>query len=54
MEHLEHKKGEIVGIGGLAHCGMHSLGKVCFGALKPESGRRCQPGNTARRAVNRG
>ena len=24
-------KGEIVGIGGLAHCGMHSLGKVCFG-----------------------
>ena len=32
------KKGEIVGIGGLAHCGMHSLGKVCFGALKPESG----------------
>ena len=32
------RKGEIVGIGGLAHCGMHSLGKVCFGALKPESG----------------
>lgn len=31
-------KGEIVGIGGLAHCGMHSLGKVCFGALKPEEG----------------
>ena len=25
-------KGEIVGIGGLAHCGMHSLGKVCLNA----------------------
>ena len=32
------KKGEIVGIGGLSHCGMHTLGKVCFGALKPEQG----------------
>jgi len=32
------RKGEIVGIGGLAHCGMHTLGKVCFGALKPEQG----------------
>lgn len=32
------KKGEIVGIGGLAHCGMHSLGKLCFGDLKPDSG----------------
>lgn len=32
------KKGEIVGIGGLSHCGMHTLGKVCFGAVKPEKG----------------
>ena len=32
------RKGEIVGIGGLAHCGMHTLGKVCFGAVKPEEG----------------
>lgn len=32
------KKGEIVGIGGLSHCGMHTLGKVCFGALKPDHG----------------
>lgn len=31
-------KGEIVGIGGLSHCGMHTLGKVLFGALKPEKG----------------
>lgn len=31
-------KGEIVGIGGLAHCGMHTLGKAAFGAAKIESG----------------
>lgn len=31
-------KGEILGIGGLSHCGMHTLGKVLFGAVKPESG----------------
>lgn len=31
-------KGEILGIGGLSHCGMHILGKVLFGASKAESG----------------
>ena len=31
-------KGEIVGIGGLSHCGMHTLGKILFGAVKPDSG----------------
>lgn len=31
-------KGEILGIGGLSHCGMHTLGKVVFGSVKPESG----------------
>ena len=31
-------EGEILGIGGLSHCGMHTLGKVLFGALKPEHG----------------
>ena len=31
-------KGEIVGIGGLSHCGMHTLGKVLFGAIKPDQG----------------
>lgn len=31
-------KGEIVGIGGLSHCGMHPLGKILFGAIKPDSG----------------
>lgn len=31
-------QGEILGIGGLTESGMHELGKVIFGALKPESG----------------
>ena len=31
-------KGEIVGIGGLSHCGMHPFGKILFGALKPDKG----------------
>ena len=31
-------KGEILGIGGLADCGMHELGETLFGAIKPESG----------------
>lgn len=31
-------RGEIVGIGGLSHCGMHTLGKVLFGAMRPDSG----------------
>lgn len=35
---LQLHKGEIVGVGGLSHCGMHALGKVCFGAEKMESG----------------
>ena len=35
---LELHKGEILGIGGLSDCGMHELGKVLFGLIKPESG----------------
>ncbi|MGI6333358.1 MAG: sugar ABC transporter ATP-binding protein [Saccharofermentanales bacterium] len=31
-------RGEILGIGGLSDCGMHDLGKIAFGLLKPESG----------------
>lgn len=31
-------KGEILGVGGLSHCGMHTLGKVLFGAARPASG----------------
>ena len=36
---LKIHKGEILGIGGLSHCGMHTLGKVLFGACKPEKGK---------------
>ncbi len=32
-------KGEILGIGGLSHCGMHTLGKVLFGAETMENGK---------------
>jgi len=31
---LELHKGEVLGIGGLSHCGMHTLGKALFGAEK--------------------
>ncbi len=31
-------KGEILGIGGLTDCGMHELGKIIFGALRPDYG----------------
>ena len=36
---LEVHRGEILGIGGLSHCGMHTLGKTMFGAVAPDSGR---------------
>ena len=32
------KKGEIVGVGGLASCGMHALGKALFGELALDAG----------------
>ncbi|MDR2828650.1 MAG: sugar ABC transporter ATP-binding protein [Acholeplasmatales bacterium] len=32
-------EGEILGIGGLSHCGMHELGKAIFGFIPPKSGR---------------
>lgn len=35
---LKLHKGEILGIGGLSHCGMHTLGKVLFGSVKVECG----------------
>ena len=35
---LQLHKGEILGIGGLSQCGMHTVGKVMFGAAKLESG----------------
>ncbi len=36
---LQIHRGEILGVGGLSHCGMHTLGKVLFGACKPSSGK---------------
>lgn len=35
---LELHKGEILGIGGLSHCGMHELGKCLFGFYTPSEG----------------
>lgn len=36
---MELHKGEILGIGGLSHCGMHELGRALFGEEKILSGR---------------
>lgn len=36
---LDAHRGEILGIGGLSQCGMHTLGKVLFGAVRPDEGR---------------
>ncbi len=35
---LQAHRGEILGIGGLSHCGMHTVGKVLYGAAKLQSG----------------
>ncbi|MBQ6505691.1 MAG: sugar ABC transporter ATP-binding protein [Clostridia bacterium] len=35
---FELHRGEILGIGGLAECGMHELGKLLFGLQKPDKG----------------
>ncbi len=32
------KEGEILGIAGLSDCGMHELGKIIFGLIKPDNG----------------
>ncbi len=36
---MELHKGEILGIGGLSHCGMHELGRACFGEEKILTGK---------------
>ena len=36
---LELHKGEILGIGGLADCGMHELGRILFGIDRPITGK---------------
>lgn len=35
---LELHKGEILGIGGLSDCGIHDLGRLLFGLIKPDKG----------------
>lgn len=35
---FELHRGEILGIGGLADCGMHDLGRICFGLYTPDYG----------------
>ncbi len=35
---IDVRSGEIVGVGGLSHCGMHELGKALFGAVALDSG----------------
>lgn len=42
---LQVHKGEILGIGGLSHCGMHTLGKLLFGACRPDYGEVVSKGN---------
>ena len=37
-------KGEILGVGGLSDCGMHDLGKLLFGLLKPDAGKVLKDG----------
>lgn len=43
---LQLHKGEILGVGGLSDCGMHTLGKVLFGAEKLTSGKVTIHGET--------
>ncbi|MCU6735799.1 sugar ABC transporter ATP-binding protein [Diplocloster agilis] len=61
MEHVSSKmlqdvsfelhKGEILGFGGLADCGMHELGNIAFGLTKPDLGEvRDGQGNVIRNA----
>lgn len=41
LKHVNFKlrKGEILGMAGLSDCGMHDLGKVAFGRIKPNEGK---------------
>lgn len=51
---LQVRSGEILGVGGLSHCGMHELGKALFGAVHLESGEVVSQGvkiTNERRAV---
>lgn len=41
---LDLHRGEILGIGGLSNCGIHTLGKVIFGLIKPIKGKVLKDG----------
>lgn len=43
-------RGEILGVGGLSDCGMHDLGKLMFGLLKPDLGRVLKDGKRVKNA----
>lgn len=43
-------RGEILGVGGLSDCGMHDLGKILFGLIKPDSGKVLKDGK--KRVIN--
>ncbi len=45
---LQLHEGEILGVGGLSHCGMHTLGKVLFGAKQLTSGEVLCNGKTVK------
>lgn len=51
--HFDLHKGEILGIGGLSGSGMHEVGKVIFGELKPEQGQVIVYGDEKSRSKNR-
>jgi ribose transport system ATP-binding protein len=51
---LELHRGEILGIGGLSHCGMHTLGRALFGAEEVVDGRviACKSGQVIDKPKN--
>lgn len=54
---LELHKGEIVGIGGLSDCGMHTIGHIGYGVIKPQSGEVLRNGKVIKNpttAINEG
>lgn len=50
---LELHKGEILGVGGLSHCGMHELGKAIFGVERILTGKiiHAQSGDTIKNPI---
>ena len=49
---LQIHKGEILGISGLSHCGMHTLGKVLFGARQLSDSEYLLHGKTVKNEAN--